>query len=254
MSVPPDRFRRWKLIAAGCALAAAAALAGLICWNGLNAAMLRLPPDSLAENERLYRFAAWQGRMVFNARCASCHGADLQGDAANGVPNLTDGDHLFGDGRISEIEQIALYGIRSAIHRTKNHADMPAFGRRQPYSRYPVPTLTPGEMNDIVSHLEVAQGRPVDPDSALRGQRLYQEKGQCFDCHGPDLGGDGYIGAPNLGDRIWTYGDGSRAAILASIEQGRAGVSPMFRDSLSAAKIRAVSAYIHSKAPPPPAA
>ena len=246
------RSRRWRLIAVGLAVALAAVVGWAVYWNMTNAAVLRLLPDTLPEHPALYRFAVSEGRSVFNHDCASCHGKDLKGSQKNGVPNLTDHDWLYGEGRVSEVEQIAYYGIRSGNHRTKNLADMPAFGRKRPYARYEVATLTRDEISDIVSYLEIPQGRSPDLAAVRRGIALFDRKGQCFDCHGNDMGGDNYIGAPNLADKVWLYGDGSREAITRSIQQGRMGVSPMFKDRLSAAKLRAVAAYVHFKAPTPP--
>ncbi len=215
--------------------------------------MLRLPPDDLPGNARLYRFAVAEGKGVFAGHCASCHGADLKGSQTNGVPDLTDAEWIFGEGRVAQLEQIALYGIRSGSHRSKNQADMPAFGRERPYARYEIATLTPAEIDDIAAYLSQFQGRAADPASIARGKALYDVKGQCFDCHGADLAGDNYIGAPNLRDAVWLYGDGSHKAIADSIAMGRQGVSPMFRDRLTPAQIRAVAAYIHAQSKPLPA-
>ena len=248
------KVRRWKAMIAALVAVVAAILAWLILGSMANAAMLRILPDSLPENPSLYRFAVKEGRSVFNQNCASCHGRDLQGSQTTGVPKLTDRDWLYGEGRVSEVEQIALYGIRSGNHRTKNLADMPAFGRKKPYARYDLPTLTPAEISDIVSYIELTQGRSPDMAAVKRGIDLFDRKGQCFDCHGNDMGGDNYIGAPMLSDKVWLYGDGSRESITRSIQQGRMGVCPMFKDKLSPAKIRAVAAYVHSKAPVPPPA
>ncbi len=246
---------RWKTVAVGAAVAVVAVLGWLVYRHGRDAAMLRLAPDSLPENASLYAFAVSGGKGVFARNCAGCHGADMKGDRKTGVPDLTDVDWQFGEGRVAEIEQIALYGIRAADHRTKNQADMPAFGREQPYARYSIPTLTPQEMDDIATYIGVTQGREAEPEALKRGIALFDTKGQCFDCHGNDMGGDTFIGAPNLADKVWVNGDGSKKAIIDIIAQGRVGVSPMFKNTLSPAQIRAVAAYIHSKAiPPPPAA
>ena len=178
---------------------------------------------------------------------------ELKGSRTDGAPDLTDGDWLYGEGRVADIERIVLYGIRSGGHRTKNQADMPAYGRAQPYSRYAIPALTPHEIADVASYLEFAQGRNTDPDAVKRGVALFDKKAQCFDCHGNDLGGDNFIGAPNLTDKIWLNGDGSRRAMIRVISQGRAGVCPMFDGKLSPAQIRAVAIYVHSKSQPNPA-
>jgi cytochrome c oxidase cbb3-type subunit 3 len=254
MSLFAGKARPWILLGAGLIVLALAA-GGWAAHRAMrNADMLRLPPDELASQAGLYRFAADTGKGVFSDHCASCHGADLKGSTIEGVPDLTDADWLFGEGRIAQIEQIVLYGIRAGPHRTKNLADMPAFGRERPYAPYAVDPLTPSEMDDIANYIGKFQGRAADPASLARGKALFDSKGQCFDCHDSDLIGDNFIGAPNLADDIWLYGDGSHAAIVDSIAMGRQGVSPMFKDRLSPAQIRAVSAYVHAQSKPPPAA
>lgn len=40
--------------------------------------------------------AAREASAVYQAQCVSCHGADGQGDRAQGAPNLTDADWLYG--------------------------------------------------------------------------------------------------------------------------------------------------------------
>jgi cytochrome c oxidase cbb3-type subunit 3 len=248
------KARRWSLVGAGF-LVLALAVCGRVGYRATsNADMLRLPPDELPGNAGLYRFAIAEGKGVFASHCADCHGADLKGSRTAGVPDLTDSDWVFGEGRVAQLEQIALYGIRSGSHRSKNQADMPAFGRERPYARYAIPTLTPAETDDIANYMGKFQGRAADAASIDRGKALFDVKGQCFDCHGNDLAGDDFIGAPNLRDAVWLYGDGSHKAIVNSIAMGRQGVSPMFRDRLSAAQIRAVAAYIHAQSKPPPAA
>lgn len=248
------KARNWKLLSVGLVVLTLA-VGGWAAYRATrDAAMLRVLPDDLSGDAGLYRFAVDEGRGVFASHCANCHGGDLKGSAIEGVPNLTDADWLFGEGRVAQIEQTVLYGIRAGTHRTKNLADMPAFGREHPYARYAVDPLKATEMDDIANYIGTFQGRTADPSSLARGKALFNFKGQCFDCHGYDLVGDDFIGAPNLADNIWLYGDGSHDAIVDSISMGRQGVSPMFKDRLSAAQIRAVSAYVHAQSKPPPAA
>jgi cytochrome c oxidase cbb3-type subunit 3 len=75
---------------------------------------------------------------------------------------------------------------------------------------------------------------------------VYSDKGGCYDCHARDARGDGAIGAPNLTDSIWLYGDGGARWIYDSIAYGRAGVMPAWADRLSPAQVRAVSLYVYS--------
>ena len=43
--------------------------------------------------------AVARARPVFEANCVSCHGADARGDRAQGAPNLTDADWIYGGDR-----------------------------------------------------------------------------------------------------------------------------------------------------------
>jgi cytochrome c oxidase cbb3-type subunit III len=218
------------------------------------ARLLRSDPDAPLAGHALSA-ALDAGRHVFAARCASCHEADGRGDPALGVPNLTDHDWLYGAGAVSELEQTIAYGIRSRHPKGWNLAEMPAFGRPDPRSTYKIIPLTPGEIRDVIAFLASRRHDPADPDAVARGGAIFSSKGGCFDCHGGDGAGDPAIGAPNLIDRIWLYGDGSPDSVFSTIVHGRHGVMPAFVDRLSAGQIREVALYVHSlsqAAPPTP--
>jgi cytochrome c oxidase cbb3-type subunit 3 len=68
----------------------------------------------------------------------------------------------------------------------------------------------------------------------------------CYDCHGDDAKGDSAIGAPDLTDADWLWGDGSADSIRAAITHGMAGQCPAWIDRLSPASIRALAVYVHS--------
>ena len=169
----------------------------------------------------------------------------MKGDRRLGAPDLTDGDWLFGEGRVSEIEQTVTHGVRSGDPKARNLADMPAYGRAEPYARYHIPPLSPGDIRDVTQYLLSIEGRPADAAAAARGDAIFHTRGGCYDCHGADAHGDGAIGAPNLRDRVWLYGDGSPAAIFDSIALGRAGACPTWIGRLDAAEIRALAVFVH---------
>jgi cytochrome c oxidase cbb3-type subunit 3 len=228
-------------------------LAGTIGWRvsvaHVRDAVMRSDPDSLLSDTGLRGRVIADGKPLFARSCAGCHGADGAGSRDTGVPDLRDAETLHGTGLISEIEQIVLHGIRSGDSRGRNLADMPAYARAVPYPRDKIEPLKPGEIEDLATFLSAAQGRAEDGVAVARGKALYKEKA-CWDCHTNDAGGDPAIGAPNLVDRIWLYGDGSKAAIRRSIAGGRAGFSPAFNKHLTPYEARAVSAYAASLAQP----
>jgi cytochrome c oxidase cbb3-type subunit III len=209
--------------------------------------LLRADPDVLLADAELVRFARGRGEPLFVAHCSICHAVDGLGDPGKGVPNLTDNDWLYGSGRVSDIEQVINYGIRSRNSRTWNFAIMPAYARPQPSpADQNIQPLAPDEINDLIEFLNKRQGRQADADAAARGAALYAGRAGCYDCHALDAQGDSAIGAPNLSDAITLYGDGSRDALFASIAYGRQGVCPSWSKRLSAAGIRELAIYVYS--------
>ncbi len=239
----PGRRRVGWLIGLGVAI-----LVGvfLVPEHVVEARLLRVDPDVIAEDPGLNRFAIGHGAPIFHARCASCHGDHGEGDPKWGAPNLTDHDWLYGAGEVSDIERVVDYGIRARNPKSWNLAVMPALATPNPGGEKGLQPLSPGDIDDVVDFVMQVEHRPHDPAAAARGGAIYAARGACYDCHGADAGGDSAIGAPNLADNIWLYGDGSRAAIFQSIAHGRQGVCPAWIKTLSPAQIREVAIYVHS--------
>lgn len=189
-------------------------------------------------------------RPAYAEHCAACHGARLQGDPAQGAPRLSDRDWLYGEGKVSEIEKTIYYGIRSHNSKGWNLADMPAFGRlTASNSRYrDLTRLNPGEIDDVVQYIFRLAGREADAQSAARGATIFDKKGNCYDCHGADARGDAGVGAPNLIDSTWLYGDGSARSVAGSIEWGRRGSCPAWIGRLDSLTIRSLALYIYAVA------
>jgi cytochrome c oxidase cbb3-type subunit 3 len=210
--------------------------------------LLRAGPEAILSQPTLARYAVARGEPAYRRYCANCHGAELKGDAQRGIPNLVDGDWLYGSGSVTEIQQTITYGIRSGNPKSRSLAVMPAFAHPDPNGREKVSPLSPAEIDDLVTFLFSIEGRPADPAAATRGALLYSDKGVCYDCHSRDAQGDQAIGAPNLADRIWLYGDGSRAAVFRSIAGGRQGACPAFGRQLTPALLRAVAVFVRDRA------
>ena len=236
--------RPWLwLVAAALVLAVVAALVVAATARAhARDAFMRADPETILAQPALARPALALGRAGFVAHCASCHG-DGHGDPGRGIPDLTDHDYLYGSGQVAEIEQIVLHGIRSGDPRGWHLAAMPAYARPRPYPAEPaIQPLSPAEIGDVVQYL--LKARATDPQAAARGHTIFTGRGACWDCHEPDGGGNPAIGAPNLDDAIWLYGDGSAAALTATLERGRAGSSPAFARKLSPVEARAVAVYV----------
>jgi cytochrome c oxidase cbb3-type subunit 3 len=209
--------------------------------------LLQADADRILDDPRFAAKTLAKGRDIFLANCAACHGADGRGSTATGTPDLTDQDFLYGTGRASEIESIVLHGIRSGDDKGWDLAWMPAYGKPIPYAREKLPSLSPGEIEQLTSYLRAMNGtKGEDPTAVAAGNALFEGRGGCWDCHGRDAQGDAAIGAPNLTDDKWLRGDGSRLDISRIIREGLHGVSPAFRGRLDPANVRAVAVYVSS--------
>jgi len=209
-------------------------------------ALLRADPDRVLASPALRRTAIDIGRPAFVRECAGCHGPRGGGDRLRSTPDLRDGEYLYGSGKPDEIEQIVLYGIRAGFSRGKNLASMPAYGRAEPYAGEPIPPLGPAGIADVTQFVLSLSGRSTDPEAAARGRAIYQGAGGCYDCHSGDGRGDPGIGAPNLADAVWLYGDGSARSIAQSITYGRAGTCPAFVTRITPLQARAIAIYVAS--------
>jgi len=194
-------------------------------------------PDSIPDNPTLVAFGKGLGRSAYQANCASCHGADMKGNQAKGIPNLSDDVWLYDFGRVSDIERTVLYGIRSGDARSHNVTDMPALGRQK--------AITPDEIKDVIAFVRSLNKGEADKAAAMRGNEIFQDKGVCYDCHSRDGSGISDYGAPNLTDDDWLYG-GDDDTIYKSIYDGRHGKCPAWVGRLSFPTIRALAVYIHS--------
>jgi len=210
-----------------------------------DAALLRADPDRIAQDTALSSVATARAASAYQASCASCHGAQMEGDQARGVPPLARRDRLYGSGSVAELERVILYGIRSGNPKGWNLAIMPAYASLVPYARENLPPLTPSEIRNLAAYLISIEGGTADVDAIQRGVALYHGKGGCYDCHGQDEGGDSAIGAPTLKGPGRLYGDGSSDSLISSIAMGHRGVCPAWIGRLSPVTIRALAAYIY---------
>ena len=242
----------------GLLLAALACItaAVMIHASQLEARLLRTDPGAIPSSTALMGFARGRGEALFETHCAACHGTRGQADTARGIPDLTDGDWLYGTGQLSDIEQIIKYGIRSHHPKAWNLAIMPAYATARPSARDDkIQPLSPENIRDLVEYLMRKQGHSAnanaDADAAAkRGAALFAGLGGCYDCHAGDGKGDSAIGAPNLADAVTLYGDGSRESLWTSIAYGRHGLCPAWANRISAAGIREVAVFVYSLSHP----
>lgn len=189
------------------------------------------------------------GKAVYAKACASCHGADLEGSVAAHAPNLKDGIWLFASDDLdapygvlhpADIEHSIRWGIHADNEKARNPARMPALS----------PRLTPGEIVDVAEYVVAFRGEPHDAAKAARGKIVYDDEGECFDCHGWTGKGDGAIGSTDFTRNLWLWG-GDRARIMESVTKGRVGICPPQQGKLPDEEIKAVAAYVLSRNPSP---
>ena len=177
--------------------------------------------DDLAADPSALRM----GRRLFNNNCSLCHG--IGGIGANGFPDLSDSDWLYG-GSAEAIVHSITQGRQGV---------MPAWG----------PALGDRGVEDVADFVMSLSGLPFDMQRAARGADQYQMF--CASCHGPDGGGMQALGAPNLKDKIWLYNQADTSLlenIRHSIRNGRNGKMPSHGDKLRPEKIHLISAYVYS--------
>jgi cytochrome c oxidase cbb3-type subunit 3 len=115
---------------------------------------------------------------------------------------------------------------------------MPAVGR--------LGVLNNDEIRDVVEYVERLSRRPYDAAAALRGQALFRDRGNCFDCHAPDGTGNPDYGSTDLTANVWTWG-GDRRTLFDSIRNGRHGRMDAFIGTLSFTQIRALALDIYER-------
>ncbi len=188
--------------------------------------------DALAQNPP----AVELGRSIFANNCATCHGSSARG--ATGYPNLTDNIWHWGDSP-DQILHTVLKG-REGV--------MPPWGK----------ALTGMGGSDAVDYVIAyvrqlgTTGAATSNDfAAARGKDLFENI--CAACHGKDGKGNVALGAPDLTDGYWLYGDSS-AALHETIANGRHGSMPAWGETLGDTRARLVGAYVWSLSHPANAA
>jgi len=184
--------------------------------------------EEIMKDPQMMEYALNGGRAIFKENCAACHGVGANG--AKGYPNLNDDDWLWG-GKIDDIHQTLLYGIRSG-HDKARFSQMPSFGLDQ--------ILSKKEIEDVAEYvLSLSKKGEYNKN----GELIFKQN--CVACHTASGKGNKSLGAPNLTDSIWLYGS-DKEDVLYSIYFARAGVMPYWSNRLDSQQIRQVSIYVHS--------
>lgn len=176
-----------------------------------------VPVKELATDAQAMKIAS----RLFANNCSTCHGTDAHG--GRGFPNLTDNDWLYG-GSPESIQETIMNG-RNGI--------MPPWQD----------VLGDAGVKQVTNHVRLLSGLKADSTLATAGQNIFAEK--CTACHGSDGRGNPLIGAPDLTDKIWLYGN-SEATVIKTIALGRNGHMPAQKDNLGAEKAHLLTAYVWS--------
>ena len=171
--------------------------------------------EELQQNEMLMDSAS----RIFQQNCAACHGVDAKGQAWT-FPNLTDDDWQWG-GSHAEIENSIRNGRQAVM---------------VPWQA----VLGDEGVTEVVEYIK-ALSSDMDQSKHVQGQEKYQQF--CTACHGPTAEGNPLLGAPNLTDDIWLYGN-SDDQLRESIALGRKGEMPSFDRRLSDVQIRMLVAWL----------
>ncbi len=176
------------------------------------------PLADLQEEELVMRTAGG----VFDRHCAACHGTDGRGQAML-FPDLMDDKWQWG-GNPAQIE----HSIRAG-----RQAVMPAWGM----------ALGDAGLKYVISYIRsLEQGTYVTDDDP--GKSLYGQF--CVACHGIDGTGNPVLGARDLTDGVWLYGN-TDAALTETIANGRNGMMPAFTGRLDDTQIRMLVAWLTNK-------
>lgn len=182
--------------------------------------------EEIQNDPELYAFAVAGGKTMFKENCAACHGTGAEGRP--GYPNLNDDDWLWG-GDLESIYHTLKFGIRST-HEDARFSQMPAFKE----------ILKKEEIEAVADHVLSLSG---STKSNEKGAAIFKQN--CAACHGEEGKGNRELGAPNLADAIWLYGD-SRYNIMQQIANPRHGVMPTWESRLPDETIKQLTIYVHS--------
>jgi cytochrome c oxidase cbb3-type subunit 3 len=185
--------------------------------------------EEIAQDPDLLAVATAGGRAIFANNCAACHGTNAVG-RPGGFPALVDDDWIWG-GSLAAIQHTIAHGIRNAADPDARQSMMPAFGDG---------VLSREQIAQVTQHVLHLAGRGADDPA---GATLYAEN--CASCHGELGKGNHELGAPNLTDQIWLYGD-TKPEIMQQIARPRMGVMPHWQGRLSDGEIKQVTVYVHS--------
>jgi len=162
------------------------------------------------------------GKSLYASYCTTCHGSDARG--AVGYPNLTDNDWQWGSSEAQIVTTITN-------------------GRNAVMTPWAQVLGSDKAVNNMVRYVQSLSGI-IEADETLASAQT-QFTTFCAACHMPTGTGNPLLGAPNLTDDTWLYGN-SDAVIRETIENGRNGMMPAHGELLGENRTKILAAYVYS--------
>lgn len=189
----------------------------------LQAQFAQLSPEQLATNPVAIRI----GERLYIDNCAACHQRDAHGSALLGAPNLVDAAWSWGGG--TDAITTSILDGRQGV--------MPPLG-----------SLGAEKITALAHYVLSLSGAAHDRAQAAAGAAQFAI---CAACHGATGEGNPLLGAPNLTDNIWNWGNGDLAMIERVITDGASGVMPAWSARLTTDNVRVIIAWLRSQAGAP---
>ncbi len=183
----------------------------------------------------LLKFSMMAGKAAFLNNCAGCHGSGAAGGP--GFANLNDDNWLWG-GTLDEINQTISYGVRNGSDQARGGGSTAGMPER-------ASVLKPDQINDVAEYVLSLSKKSTDAAAAARGKAIFVGDGGCTACHGDDAKGNKDLGSANLTAGIFQWG-GTKADIVKTITEGRAGVMPAWAGKLEPATVKELAVFVHS--------
>ncbi len=183
----------------------------------------------------LLKFSMMAGKAAFLNNCAGCHGSGAAGGP--GFANLNDDNWLWG-GTLDEINQTIFYGVRNGSDQARGGGSTAGMPER-------ASVLKPDQINDVAEYVLSLSKKSTDAAAAARGKAIFVGDGGCTACHGDDAKGNKDLGSANLTAGIFQWG-GTKADIVKTITEGRAGVMPAWAGKLEPATVKELAVFVHS--------
>jgi cytochrome c oxidase cbb3-type subunit III len=200
--------------------------------QAMNAKIAASDIKAILADEQLRAFAVSAGSSIFKVNCVQCHGSGAAGGP--GYPNLNDDSWIWG-GKPEQVQLTIAHGVRADNDPDTRNNMMPAFGKDN--------LLAFGQISQVANHVFKLAGLEHDTTLATAGATVFTEN--CASCHGEKGEGNQDLGAPQLNDAIWLYGN-TPELIIAQIKVPRHGMMPSWQARLSDSKIKQLTAYVMS--------